>query len=202
MPVLLDRSFFRVSGSFRAWDRKVNMWLGVRPDVRGLPGAITPLPPVRSRKWLVPPALILADWSNRVLQRRHQRAHARNREGARHAQSLVAPGLACSVVRPDRPRRDGGRGRNRPEFAGTCAQHSASGCRGTQSTCRRGGRRAATIAATFEHPQYPDGHNGRKCGDQIAQMSDRRELLTSIGCSRPQVEIALRLQFGARSAWP
>ena len=58
MPVLLDRSFFRVSGSFRAWDRKVNMWLGVRPDVRGLPGAITPLPPVRSRKWLVPPALI------------------------------------------------------------------------------------------------------------------------------------------------
>ena len=40
---------FRVSGSFRAWDRKVNMWLGVRPDGRGLSGTITPLPPVRSR---------------------------------------------------------------------------------------------------------------------------------------------------------
>lgn len=48
----------------------------------------------------------------------------------------------------------------------------------------------------LNHPQYPDGHNGRKCGDQIAQMRDRRELLTSIGASRPQGEMALRLQFG------
>src|SRR6185503_14327535 len=44
----------RVSGSFRAWDRKVNMWLGVRADERGLSGTITPSAPVRSRKWLVP----------------------------------------------------------------------------------------------------------------------------------------------------
>jgi len=35
MPVLLDRSFFRVSGSFRAWDRKVNMWLDVCGRMEG-----------------------------------------------------------------------------------------------------------------------------------------------------------------------
>ena len=141
-----------------------------------------------------PAAPILAGWPNRLLQWRHQRADARNREGARLAQSLVAPGL--SVVRLGRPRRDGGRGRHRPEFEGACAQHSARGCRGTQSAPWRGSRRADAVAAASKYPQYSNRRNGRKYGGQIAQMSDHRELLASVSGSRPQIEIALRLQFG------
>ena len=171
------------------------MWLGGRPDGRGRSGAITPLPPVRSRKWPGSPALYRRIGRTGSCKGDTNGAHARNREGARHAQSL-APGLARSAVRTDRSRRDGGRGRHLPEFAGACAQHSASGCRGTPSARWRGSRRASAVAAASKHPQYPDRHNGRKYGDEIAQMSDRRELLTSVSGSRPEIEIALRLQFG------
>jgi hypothetical protein len=147
MPVLLDRSFFRVSGSFRARDRKVNMWLGVRPDVRGLPRAMTPLPPVPE------------NGGSAGLDRRTGRIgfctgdtnglmHETVKEPAMPGPLLrlgsLAPLFGLIVL--------GGRGRNRLEFEGTCAQHSASGCRGTQSARRRGSRRASTVAATFEPP--------------------------------------------------
>ena len=47
----------------------------------------------------------------------------------------------------------------------------------------------------------PTGHlllsiRRAKVRRSIAQMSDRRERFTSVGGSGPQIEIALRLQFG------
>src|SRR6185312_6615301 len=60
------RSVFWVSGSFRGQDRKVNIWLGMLLDGMGRSGTITPWVPVRSRKWLVLPASIPADRSNRL----------------------------------------------------------------------------------------------------------------------------------------
>jgi len=76
-------------------------------------------------------------------------------------------------------------------------KHSAGGCRGTQPACRHGSGRAGAIATESEHEKYSAGRSGRKYGDQIAQMSDRRESFTSAGsASRPEVKIALRLQLG------
>ena len=94
---------FWVSGSFRGQGRKVNIWLGVQPDGMGRSGTITPLAPVRSRKWLVLPASIRPGRSNRLSEWRHQRAQARSREGGRHGQSFFAPGLPRVFVCPDRP---------------------------------------------------------------------------------------------------
>ena len=97
------RSVFWVSGSFRGQGRKVNIWLGMQPDGMGRSGTITPLAPVRSRKWLVLPALIFDRIrSNRLSEWRHQRAQARSREGGRHEPSFRAPGLPRAFVRPDR----------------------------------------------------------------------------------------------------
>ena len=45
------RSVFWVSGSFRGQGWKVNIWLGMPPNGRGRSATITPLAPVRSRKW-------------------------------------------------------------------------------------------------------------------------------------------------------
>ena len=62
---------------------------------------------------------------------------------------------------------------------------------------RHGSGRAGAIATESEHEKYSARYSGRKYGDQIAQMSDRRESFTSAGsASRPEVKIALRLQLG------
>jgi hypothetical protein len=164
----------------------------------GRSGTITPLAPVRSRKWPVWPALRLPDRSNRRLKWRHQRAHARSREGGRREPSFAAHGLPHAFVCPDRAWRGrGGSGRHRRAFGGSCAKHSASGCEGTQSACRRGSGRAGAVATESEHEKHSAGRGGRRYGDQIAQMSDQRERFTSIGsASRSEVKIALRLQLG------
>jgi hypothetical protein len=113
------RSVFWVSGSFRGQGRKVNIWLGVPRGGMGRPGTITPLAPVRSRKWPVLPALILPDRSNRLSERRHQRAQARSREGVRDEPSFFDPRLPRASVCPDRAWRDrGGSGRHRRAFGG------------------------------------------------------------------------------------
>jgi len=109
------------------------------------------------------------------------------------------PVLACLVLLcPDRAWCDrGGSGRHRRALDGSCAKHSAGGCWGTQPACRHGSGRAGAIAAESEHEKYSARYSGRKYGDQIAQMSDRRESFTSAGsASRPEVKIALRLQLG------
>jgi hypothetical protein len=46
---------------------------GLLPDGMGRFGTITPTAPVRSRKWLILPALIFTVRSNRLSQWRHQR---------------------------------------------------------------------------------------------------------------------------------
>jgi hypothetical protein len=51
----------------------------------------------------------------------------------------------------------GGSGRHRRAFGGSCAKHSASGCGGTQSACRRGSGRAGAIATESEHKKYSAG---------------------------------------------
>ena len=48
-----------------------------------------------------------------------------------------------------------------------------------QPACRRGSGRAGAIATESEHEKYSARYSGRKYGDQIAQMSDRRESFTS-----------------------
>src|SRR3954447_3563845 len=110
VPVLFGRLFW-VCGSFRGQGQKVTIWLGVPPDGMGRSGTITPSAPVRSPKWPVWPALILPDRSNRPSKWRHQRAHARSREGRRHEASFLARGHA--FVCPDRAwRGHGGSGRH------------------------------------------------------------------------------------------
>src|SRR5438105_2705027 len=59
------------------------------------------------------------------------------------------------------------------------------------------GVRAGALATESGHKKYSARYGGRKYGDEIAQMSDRRERFTSIGsASRSEVKIALRLQLG------
>ena len=94
---------------------------------------------------------------------RHQRAHARSREGGRHEPSFFAPRLPRVFVCPDRAWRDhGGSGRHRRAFEGSCAKHSAGGCRGTQPACRRGSGRAGAIATESEHKKYSAGYERAK----------------------------------------
>jgi len=60
---------------------------------------------------------------------------------------------------------------------GSCAKHSAGGCRGTQPACRRGSGRAGAIATESEHERHSARYSGRKYGDQTAQMSDQCKAL-------------------------
>ena len=143
--------------ALRGQRRKVNFgWL--QPGM-GRSGTITPLAPVRSRKWPVSPASIRPDRSNRLSAWRHQRAHARSREGGRHEPSFAC-GLPHAFVCPDRAWcGHGGSGRHRRAFEGSCAKHSAGGCRGTQPACRRGSGRAAPSRLN-PHKKYQPAERG------------------------------------------
>src|ERR1043166_8728248 len=75
-------------------------------------------------------------------------------------------------------------------------KHSAGGCRGALPTCRLGRGGAVAIATASKYAKYSARYSGRKCGDQIARMSDRGgELHVNRRASRSQVKIALRLQL-------
>jgi len=168
------------------------------PDGMGRCGTITPLAPVRSQKnadldgpWTagpIEPACAMAT----------PKAQARSREGVRHEPSFPAPRQPRDFVWTGGDWPSHGRsGRRRHSVEGPYAKHSASGCRDTQTACRRGIRRAGAVADRSEHEKHSAWRCGRKCGDQIAQMSDRCDWFAStFSASRPEVEIALRLQLG------
>jgi len=144
----------------------------------GQSGTITPLARVRSRKWLVLPALIRPDRSNRLSDGdTNGHTHEVVKEAVFDSRFWLPASfvLLCGLT---------ALGPATAEAVGIGVHVRVHAQNIPQAVAREhnphvGVEMRRRIATESEHEKYSARYSWRKCGDQIAQMSDRRDSFRS-----------------------